>query len=159
MRRLATEPDLRQVYRIYMDPAVVPFLGYDPMPLADFRAVYDALLAGGGFHVHEIDGQVAGFYNAQRYAGRARHVASLGTLAVAPAFHGHGVAHAMVSTAIARLRADGVLRIELFVESDNGRALAFYQRLGFEIEGRMRKFYKRAHEAAYVDDYIMGLLL
>jgi ribosomal protein S18 acetylase RimI-like enzyme len=46
----------------------------------------------------------------------------------------------------------------LTVESDNTRGLAFYAKQGFEIEGKLRKFYKRSHEAEYVDDYIMSKL-
>ena len=86
-------------------------------------------------------------------------MASLGTLAVNPALHGQGIALAMVTDAIERLKADGVRRIELIVESDNAPALRFYEKLGFEREGTLRKFYKRATDAQAIDDHIMALLL
>jgi ribosomal protein S18 acetylase RimI-like enzyme len=159
MRRLAEERDEARVYALYMDESVVPYLGYDPMPPAGFGPVFGELLASGCFFVYELDGELAGFYRATRYSGRARHVAGLGTLAVAPRFQGRGVAGAMVGDAIARLRAAGVRRVELSVESDNPRALRFYQRLGFEVEGTLRQLYKRAHQAHYVDNHVMGLLL
>ncbi|WP_119155100.1 GNAT family N-acetyltransferase [Caldimonas tepidiphila] len=159
MRRAANPTDLEAVHAIYMHEAVVPFLGFDPMPLDDFRAVYRDLLASGGFFVWEAGGEVAGFYKAVRHPGRARHVAGLGTLAVAPRHHGSGVARAMVGDAIARLAAEGVLRVELMVESDNPRGIRFYEGLGFRIEGTLRKFYKRAGDAHFVDEHVMGLLL
>jgi len=48
--------------------------------------------------------------------------------------------------------------VELYAESDNELALAFYKRLGFVHEGTLRAFYKRAHEAHHVDEYALGLL-
>ena len=159
MRRLATPHDLEAVFTIYMHERVVPFLGYDPIPLDEFRAIYKELVDSRSFYIYEDDGRVAGFYRATRYPGRVRHVACFGTLAVDPALHGKGIAHAMVSDAIAHLKADGVKRIELYVESDNAPGLRFYKKLGFEHEGTLRKFYKRADEAEYIDDQLLALLI
>ncbi len=158
MRRLATPQDIDAVFALYMHEKVIPFLGYDPMPLEDFRPIYQGLLDSGCFYLYEVDGSMAGFYRATRYPGRVQHVACLGTLAVDPAFHGQGVALAMVSEGIELLKAAGVKRIELFAESDNAPALRFYGKLGFEREGTLRKFYKRAGEADYVDEYVMARL-
>lgn len=159
MRRLATPADIDFVHAVYVHPQVSPYLTYEPMPLADFRPIFQELLASGCFYVYEVDGQPAGFYRALRYPGRVRHVACLGTLAVDPRLHGRGIAGAMVGDAIERLRAEGVRRIELFAESDNATALRFYQKLGFVHEGTLRRFYQRAGEASPVDEYVMGLLL
>jgi RimJ/RimL family protein N-acetyltransferase len=159
MRRLAAHHDLEAVFSIYMHERVVPFLGYDPMPLDEFRAIYKELVDSRSFYVYEVDGRVGGFYRATRYPGRARHVACFGTLAVDPALHGRGIAQAMVSDAIAHLKADGVKRIELYAESDNAPGLRFYEKLGFEYEGTLRKFYKRAGEAGYIDDQLLALLI
>jgi putative acetyltransferase len=158
MRRLATPEDIDTVFALYMHEKVVPYLGYDPMPLEDFKQIYRQLLDGRDFFVYERDGRIAGFYRASRYPGRVRHVASLGTLAVDPTLHGQGIALAMVTDAIERLKADGVKRIELIVESDNAPALRFYEKLGFEREGTLRRFYKRASDEQAIDDHIMALL-
>jgi len=159
MRRLATPEDIDTVFALYMHEKVVPYLGYDPMPLDDFRAIYQDLLDSRCFYIYERDEKIAGFYRATRYPGRVRHVASLGTLAVDPALHGQGIALAMVSEAIDTLIAEGVKRIELIVESDNAPALRFYEKLGFEREGTLRKFYKRAGNAEAIDDHLMALLV
>lgn len=158
MRRLAEPGDIEAVYAIYSHAQVVPFLTYEPMSLASFADVYAELQGSGGFHVWEVDGAIAGFYRTTRYPGRVQHVALLGTVAVDPERQGQGVARAMLLDALARLQADGVRRVELFAESDNPRALRFYERLGFVREGTLRGFYKRAHEAHYVDEHVMGLL-
>ena len=158
MHRLAELSDLKPVFAIYMDATVVPFLGYDPMPIEAFQPIFRELVESRCFFVYEVSGELAGFYKAARHPGRASHVGYLGSLAVAPKFQGHGVARAMVTQAIEALRIAGAKRVELTVESDNARGLAFYERLGFEIEGKLRKFYKRSHEAGYVDDYILSRL-
>ena len=159
MRRLATPQDIEAVFSIYMHEKVVPFLGYDPMPLDEFRPIYRELVESRSFFIYEAEGRIAGFYRATRYPGRVSHVACFGTLAVDPSLHGKGIAHAMVSDGIARLVAEGVKRIELYVESDNAPGLRFYEKLGFEREGTLRKFYKRAGEADYIDDHLLALLI
>ena len=47
MRRLATSRDLAAVHALYMHEKVVRFLGYDPMPLADFRPIHEELVRSG----------------------------------------------------------------------------------------------------------------
>lgn len=156
LRRLATSGDLAAVHSIYMQPDVVPFLGIDPASLSDFESEFRALLATGGFFVVERDGEVRGFYRATRYKGRARHVATLQTLAVDPLAQGSGLAVATINEALDCLRDEGVLRVELLVEADNPRGIAFYRKLGFQHEGTMEKAYKRSHESAYVDELLMA---
>jgi putative acetyltransferase len=159
LRRLATRGDLAAVHAIYMHPEVVPYLGIDPVPLPEFEPVFTALLETNAFFVVENAGVVRGFYRVSRYQGRARHVAMLQTLAVDPQVKGSGLAASMVNEAIDCLRAEGVSRVELQVEADNPRGIAFYRKLGFELEGRLRAAYKRADQPEYVDEMLMAKLL
>ncbi|WP_099794269.1 GNAT family N-acetyltransferase [Variovorax sp. 54] len=158
MHRPAAASDFDTVFDLYMHEKVVPYLGYDPMPRDDFRAIFQELLDSRGFFIFEVDGQVAGFYRVTRYPGRAQHVASLGTLAVDPTLHGRGIARTMVTDVLARLKAEGVRRVELMAESDNATALRFYARLGFVQEGTLRQFYRRANDADFIDEHLMALL-
>jgi putative acetyltransferase len=159
MRRLARPEDLEAVFAIYSHPKVVPYLTYEPMTLEAFRPIHEELVDSGYFWVWELDGAIAGFYRATRYPGRVNHVLLLGTLAVDPARHGQGVGRTMIEDALSHFRADGIRRVELYAESDNEPALAFYRRLGFVIEGTLRDFYKRADQPHYVDEHVLGLLL
>jgi putative acetyltransferase len=159
IRRLARAEDLEAVHRIYVHDEVVPFLGLDPMPLEDFRATFEQLLATHSFFVAVRDTRVRGFYRVNRQKGRSRHVVVLETLAIDPSEMGTGFAFAMLREALECLREEGLLRVELMVEADNPRAIAFYRKLGFEQEGRLRAAYKRAHQPEYVDELLMGLLL
>jgi len=159
LRRLALPDDLAAVHRIYTHDDVSPYLGFDPVPLEDFRPVFDGLLATHSFFVAVRHGEVLGFYRVKRQKGRSHHVVTLETLAISPAEMGSGFAHAMIGEALECMREDGVLRVELMVEADNPRAFAFYRKLGFEQEGRLRAAYKRAHQADYVDELLMARLL
>jgi ribosomal protein S18 acetylase RimI-like enzyme len=156
LRRLATLNDLEAVHAIYMHPEVVPYLGIDPAPLDEFAPVFAALVATGAFFVIPRDGEVRGFYRVNRHPGRSRHAAALETVAVAPSAKGSGLAWAMIQEAFDCMRAEGILRVELTAEADNPRGLAFYRKLGFEQEGRLKNAYKRAGEAGYVDELLMA---
>lgn len=48
---------------------------------------------------------------------------------------GKGVGEAMCATAVGWARAAGVERVRLFVNEENGRAVAFYRRVGFVSSG------------------------
>lgn len=159
MRRLAQPADIQPVFSIYSHPAVVPYLLYEPMDLQSFAPIFEELVRSGSFWVWEPEGSVAGFYKATRLPGRVHHVVQLGTLAVDPEIHGRGLGRAMVEDAIQHFRAEGIRRVELFAESDNQVALAFYNRLGFVHEGTLKDFYKRAHENHYVDEHVLGMVL
>jgi putative acetyltransferase len=158
-RRLARPEDLEPVFAIYSHPKVVPYLTYEPMDLASFVPIFEELVRSGCFWIWELEGEIAGFYRATRYPGRVNHVLMLGTLAVDPRRHGQGVGRAMIDDALRHFRADGIRRVELYAESDNDQALAFYRRLGFVVEGTLRDFYKRADQVHYVDEHVLGLLL
>lgn len=159
MRRLARPDDLVPVHAIHAHPKVAPYLTYEPMDLAAFVPVHDELVRSGCFWIWEVDGTVAGFYRATRFPGRVNHVMQLGTLAVDPARHGQGVGRGMMDDALRHFRAEGIHRVQLFAESDNVQALAFYRRLGFGVEGTLRDFYKRADQAHCVDEHVLGMLL
>ena len=156
LRRLADRDDLEAVHFIYMHPEVVPYLGIDPASLEEFEPVFTALVSTRSFFIVPRDGEVQGFYRVNRHPGRSGHAAALETLAVSPAMKGTGFALTMVNDALDCMREDGILRVELMVEADNPRGIAFYRKLGFEQEGRLKKAYKRAGDADYVDEILMA---
>ncbi|MCH8552124.1 MAG: GNAT family N-acetyltransferase [Natronospirillum sp.] len=158
MKRSARKEDIESVFSIYMDKSVNPYLGYEPMEMNQFTDIYSELLNSKTFYVYEIENSIAGFYKADRYPGRASHVAYIGTFAVAPKHHGTGIAREILENEITELRNEGILRIEIIVESDNDKAIRFYKKMGFEHEGTLRKFYKRSSSPDYIDDYLMALV-
>jgi ribosomal protein S18 acetylase RimI-like enzyme len=63
---------------------------------------------------------------------RTRHRAQIGPFFVAQDYQGCGAAQTMMQGAIEEARSNGVEQLELFVDTENHRAIAFYERQGFE---------------------------
>lgn len=107
------------------------------------------------------DGRVIGEADIRRMAPlRLRHVAHLG-ISVHPQFQRQGVGRALMQsvfnwcTAGPGAELGGITRIDLNVLADNDRAIAMYKSLGFEIEGRRRRFIRR-EDGTEVDDLLMA---
>ena len=62
----------------------------------------------------------------------------------------------MLREAIAWATGAGIKRLELTVHTVNARAVALYQRHGFEIEGTRRSSLRV--DGVYTDEYLMSLL-
>ena len=63
------------------------------------------------------------------------HRGSINYLAVAPAFQGTGLGRMLVAHAEQLLVARGCPKVNLSVRADNADAIAFYERLGYVVEG------------------------
>jgi len=68
-------------------------------------------------------------------AGYEGHRGWINYLAVAPAVRRQGVGRALMVAAEQLLRAAGCPKINLQVRPDNPAVIAFYERLGFAVEG------------------------
>ena len=74
-------------------------------------------------------------------------------------YRGQGVGTAMMRDAIAWARAQtGVHKIELEVWPHNAPGLALYRKVGFEVEGRRRRHYRRRNGELW-DAILMGLVI
>lgn len=83
------------------------------------------------FLVAEADGQVVGAV----MAGYEGHRGWINYLAVAPARRRGGLGRTLMDAAEQRLRAAGCPKINLQVRPENKGAIAFYERIGFDVEG------------------------
>ncbi|MEO1115864.1 MAG: GNAT family N-acetyltransferase [Pseudomonadota bacterium] len=80
---------------------------------------------------------LAGFCGFRRsQLERLRHRAEIGPFFVAARFQGTGAAGVLMSGVIDEARAAGVEQLELFVDTENVRAIRFYQRFGFKQAAR-----------------------
>jgi ribosomal protein S18 acetylase RimI-like enzyme len=156
--RLARSADFDAVYRICMHPTVIPHLSFEPMSTGEFGSIFNALLESQHFLIFENDRSIGGFARVSRHPGRSQHTAFISTLAVDPARHATGFSYRMMDKILSDLRSDSVRRAELVVEVDNARAIRFYERHGFAIEGTMRAAYRRAHEDRDIDSHIMAIV-
>jgi RimJ/RimL family protein N-acetyltransferase len=69
---------------------------------------------------------------------RTRHVGELG-ITVAAACHGEGIGRRMMLRLVDWARAAGVRKLNLRVRVDNAPAIALYERVGFQVEGRLTR--------------------
>jgi ribosomal protein S18 acetylase RimI-like enzyme len=83
------------------------------------------------FLVAESDGKIVGAV----MAGYEGHRGWINYLAVAPAERKKGVGRALMLEAERVLRAAGCPKINLQVRPDNPAVIAFYERIGFSVEG------------------------
>jgi putative acetyltransferase len=104
-----------------------------------------------------IEGKVVGSIGLHRAdSPRRAHTAAIG-MGVHDAYAGRGAGTALMA-AVIDLAENwlNVRRLELTVYADNTRAIALYERFGFEREGLHREFAWRA--GAYVDALAMARL-
>lgn len=107
--------------------------------------------------IAEAAGQVAGYVVIGRRTSLEsnRHVGLLRAIAVAPTQRGTSLAQELMGVAIAAARERGMRKLCLTVLGSNPRAIAFYKRHGFVVEGTLRdEFLLRD---VYVDDVLMAL--
>ena len=107
-------------------------------------------------YVAEVDGDLIGWADilpGQRDS--TRHMGGLG-MGVADGFRGQGIGRALLSRAIEHCWEMGLKRIELEVYVQNTRAIILYERMGFVLEGRLRK--ARLMDGEYRDVLHMAIL-
>ena len=155
----AMEPaDAAAVAEVYNQPRAI--WGTMQVPLISQHAReqrYGELDHNSAMLVATIDGKVIAQAGLKREPYHRRmHVAGLG-MAVHDAYAGRGVGTALM-TALVDLadRWWNIKRLELDVYTDNARAIALYERFGFEREGVRRAFAWR--DGAYADVLTMARL-
>jgi RimJ/RimL family protein N-acetyltransferase len=159
MRQETTSEDFDDVFEIYMDRTVNPYVNFEPMSKKEFQSIFVEMIANGGFQVYELEGEVIAVFVVSRFKHRLKHLAYIGAFGIKQQYQSMGYGKKMMQELIRDLSVDGVRRIELRVEADNEQAIGFYKKLGFEMEGTHRKYMKRERDAVYIDTHLMGMLL
>jgi RimJ/RimL family protein N-acetyltransferase len=126
-------------------------------PRNDAFDFYRSILAGDGCQfVAVADDGVLGWCDVLPARGQARaHIGTLG-IGLVPAARHRGIGARLMQAAIACAWAQGITRIELSVRADNANAKALYERLGFQVEGLMRRAF--CLQGQYFDGIAMALL-
>lgn len=108
------------------------------------------------FAVAVCEGKIVGisdaFYLTRR---RYRHTGGV-TVSILRPFWNRGIGRALLESGLTWLGEQGVERVELSVDTKNIRAIGLYHRLGFVVEGTMRRERKLA-DGSYRDTYRMAL--
>jgi putative acetyltransferase len=146
-------PDITEAWnqpRAYAGTLQLPFTSLET------RQQRHAAHAGSTRLVAVIEGKAIGMIFLSREENRRSHVGSLG-MAVHDAYAGRGAGTALMAAAVDL--ADNWLqirRLELSVYADNARAIALYERFGFEREGFHRAYSWR--NGAWADSISMARL-
>ena len=127
------------------------YIGGEPPVDIERRAASWTL--DGGF-VAEADGELVG----QIFVFASHHGFGEIGMMVARDWRGRGVGTALLETAIAWAREQGLHKLSLDVFPHNEAAIALYRKLGFVEEGRRVKQYRRKSGELW-DGIEMGLLL
>jgi RimJ/RimL family protein N-acetyltransferase len=151
--------DLQTVFAIYMDPENNPFLNYEPMTVEEFRPIFDDLVDSGCTHLLVDAVDVVGTFSLRLQQRRCAHVATLGSFAMHPSFRGLGLGGRAIEQIVLLARSKGARRLELLVETDNARAIRFYEKNGFTREAILRGAFRRASDAQDMDELVMARLL
>ncbi|MBN9288037.1 MAG: GNAT family N-acetyltransferase [Gammaproteobacteria bacterium] len=157
--RIASATDVDELHAIYMDKEVNPFLNFEIMSKESFKPIFNELLQSGDLYIYENDTQIVATCVVMRLKRRAQHVVTLGTLATHPDFQGKGIGTQFIKELINKLKATGIKRIDLCAEADNPKAISFYQKLGFKLEGVLQKYFLRENEDKYIDEHLMAMIL
>lgn len=158
MVRLITENDFDFIYDLYMHPHVNPWLLYEPMDAKSFIPVFNDLLAKNIIYIFNAEGKDAGMFKFIQQEHRDSHKVYLGGLAIHPSFAGRGYGLQMMKEIIELGKTNNILRIELSVATINEKAIALYEKAGFEKEGVMRKFTHLKSEGRFIDEQLMSYL-
>jgi putative acetyltransferase len=152
--RKVEEKDFQKVVEMYFSKSANRFLYYDPIDREHFRKKWRAMLKRRYSFVCVRKGEVVGFISCVRKVGQARHVAYIGPVVVKPGKMGEGIGAKLLDHLLDKLKyCSRFKRVELEVNSDNGRAVSFFKKHGFEIEAVLKKHTERDGE--YVDDFLM----
>jgi RimJ/RimL family protein N-acetyltransferase len=115
-----------------------------PVDIAERAGLVRGWLADGAalWVLEDDDGQIVGALGLHPTHAHTPGVTSLGMCIVAAA-RGRGGGRALIEAAMAWLADSDMHKVELEVWPDNERAIALYERYGFEVEGLRRDHYRR----------------
>ncbi|MEM1619193.1 MAG: ribosomal protein S18-alanine N-acetyltransferase [Fervidicoccaceae archaeon] len=103
------------------------------------------------FEVAEVEGEVVGYAVGLLEEGRLAHLISV---AVDPAHRRRGIGRALVRRFIEEAERSGAEIAYLEVSERNRAAMSLYSSLGFEVVGKIPKYYSDGSDA-----YVMALSL
>jgi ribosomal protein S18 acetylase RimI-like enzyme len=127
------------------------------MSLNDFSDYWAKRMINEDIFVWVEGDKIAGMICINQESNRCSGTVTLCSLAIHPDYHNKGLGRKMVNEILSKLKKDKIVRVQLIVEEDNDKARPFYKKLGFEEEGKLRKYFNR--EGKFIDEIMMARLL
>lgn len=151
----AQEQDFDQVYDILMHDAVNPYMNYPQLGKDEFGEIWRDIF--NRLYLWKEGSEVIGLVVISKGTHRIKHIAYLDKLAINQSLGRKGLGTIFFNEIISSLKAEGFSKIELGVEVDNQRAISFYEKFGFIIEGTRKNLLNR--EGEFIDNYYMAKML
>jgi L-phenylalanine/L-methionine N-acetyltransferase len=158
MTRQANHSDFDFIYSLYFHPKVNAFLLYEMMDKTTFQPIFDDLMSKNIIFIFEEKGKSIGMFKLYGHTHRSAHIGYLGGLAIHPDFSGKGFGAKMMAEILVLGKEKGFLRIELSTATTNEKAVALYEKLGFQREGILKKYTYLKSENRYLDEMMMAYL-
>ncbi|MBI5229393.1 GNAT family N-acetyltransferase [Candidatus Micrarchaeota archaeon] len=156
--REAKPADAKRLWEIQRQKKVNNFLLFSSYSFEKYKKRFLSRLRDfdGKTVVAALDGIVIGRAFLKLGRGRASHVANFGIF-IDEGFQGKGIGRILMRELFNYAKSIGVEKLEDEAFSDNKRALRFYKKLGFRIEGvRKRKFVR---DGRHFDSVLIGKFL
>jgi RimJ/RimL family protein N-acetyltransferase len=120
------------------------------------RFVRGNIAAGNPQFIATVDDRLVGWCDiVRRDRPVFRHSGVMG-IGILAEHRGRGIGRRLAGAALAAAAAAGMTRIELHVRADNARAIALYEKLGFAVEGKLRRY---VHvDGQYEDGLLMAMV-
>ncbi len=157
--RSATEADWPSVWSIIRQVAAAGNTFFLEPDVSESAARDYWMGPGLSAYVAEDDGEIVGTYTVKaNHRGLGSHVANAGYM-VRPGLDGRGIGFQLAQHSLAEARAAGFQAMQFnTVVSTNHRAIALWQRLGFNVVGTVPKAFRHL-ELGLVDLHIMHRFL
>ncbi len=157
---LAQEQDFDRVYDILMHEKVNPYMNYPVLKKSGFREIWLDIFDQ--LHLWKKDEEILGLVVIKKGTHRIKHIAYIEKLVINQSLENKSLKNKGLGTIffqkiISSLSEEGFTKIELGVEVDNKRAISFYKKFGFEIEGTRKNLLNR--EGKFIDNYFMAKML
>jgi RimJ/RimL family protein N-acetyltransferase len=159
MHRPAEGSDLDFIYRLYMHPVINPWLLYEKMEEAEFRPIFEELMAKKCLFVYYEGADRIGMFKLVPQKYRNSHIIYLGGIGIHPDYWGNGYGSMMLKEVIELVKSMGYSRVELTVAAVNAQAIRTYEKAGFSIEGTLKKYTYLKSENRFIDEQVMALIL
>jgi len=161
--RGANIDDLKGILKLYKEVARIKIgiaRNEEEVSLSYVEDFVRASLKEGIIIVAEEDGEIIGEIHSHKMGLKIfDHVLSNLTIVVSKEVQGKGVGRKLFNKLLKRAREmKEIKRVELLTRVSNEKAIKFYESLGFEIEGRLKKRISN-FDGTFEEDIMMGLLI
>ena len=155
----AAPSDFNFFYSLYMHPQVNPYLLYERMEEQSFEPVFKDLMQQNVLYKYVAGDVPVGMCKLIKLKHRNSHIIYLGGLAIDPPYAGKNYGFNMMQEIIALAKEQNILRIELSVSVENIKAIRLYKKIGFEVEGVLRKYTHLKSEERFIDETLMSYIM